>query len=217
MIEEQACDVGVEFIPIPSITNIFKTNVGSEYAEILVDVYEKADTSYNEEGVKDNLIKTDRTGWLVHLEYPELHPVLDVFCTRLHKAMTQHAPSDRFDTNIDLRDSWIARSKSGAVVDPHHHGLLPSSWSFCYYAKIPSGKSSITFMDNNLSQKITVHVQEGDLIWFPSHLTHYTVDTEEGRMIYSGNAGISSMLVDSAHMPEQNPDEGEFLDESKLY
>ena len=192
MIEEQMTDASVEELTIPTVTTIFKTRTSASHKDTIKRVFDKADTSFNDGKTKDNLIKTDRTGWLVHEDYPEdIHPVLNDLCDKFHRGLKQRTfDGADFSLDVQLRDSWIARSKAGAVVDPHHHGLLPTWWSFCYYAEIPSRASSITFMDNSVSSKVVVNVQEGDVIWFPSSLTHYTVDTEEGRLIYSGNVSV---------------------------
>lgn len=214
MIEEQAQSASVEQIAVQSISQIFKTSLPDECKQVILDAFEKADTSFNENGVQDNLLKTERTGWVVHEEIVEIHPVLDRIFASLNNAFGQLSMGEDFTYSVQLCDSWIARSKSGAVVDPHHHGLVPHRWSFCYYASIPSGKSSLTFMDNIISNKVVVHVQEGDLIWFPSSLTHYTVDTEEGRVIYSGNSYINTGMP---LLPEQQPMTQEQLDEQKVY
>ena len=214
MIENQSAVVSIEEIRVQTISHLFKSLLPDECKKIVCDVFEKADTSFNDEKQNDNLLKTDRTGWVVHEEHQELHPVLDVIFNTLNNAFQQIAMAENFAFGVELNDSWIARSKAGAVVDPHHHGLVPCRWSFCFYAKIPSGKSSITFMDNNLSQKVVIHVQEGDLIWFPSYLTHYSVDTEDGRLIYSGNSHI---ITGQPIAIEEEPPSQEQLDEQKVY
>ena len=191
---------------IQTFVRVYASSLDEEMCNIVDNVYQKADTSFNNGHQKDNLISTDRTSWNVEDEHQEeISPVLDAICNVLRLSFEQRMQRG-IHLHAELKSSWIARSRDGAVVDPHHHGHNPSGWSFCFYAKIPSGKSSLTFVDNNLGNKTTVVVREGELLWFPSELTHYTVDTEEGRMIYSGNFYV--MCRDDDGQPAEEDDDG---------
>lgn len=199
---------------VPVHQRIYCATLDSELGDLVERTYAKADTSFNEGHQADNLINTDRTSWNVEREHQEeLSPVLNAICDVYRTAIEQRMQTS-LHMHADLKDSWIARSKAGAVVDPHHHGHNPSGWSFCFYAKIPSGKSSLTFIDHQLGSKTQVIVSEGEVLWFPSDCVHYTVDTEEGRMIYSGNFDI---FITDQNPEEQAQQTQEQLDEQKVY
>ena len=108
MIEEQAQPASVEQIAVQSISQIFKTVLPNECKQIILDVFEKADTSFNENGVQDNLLKTQRTSWLVHEEFSEIHPVLDMAFATLNNAFQQLSMGVNFAYSIQLFYSWIS-------------------------------------------------------------------------------------------------------------
>lgn len=199
---------------VKSQVELYASRLPDSFSDIIADVYEKADTTFNDKEQKDNLLSTDRTVWNIDHEYPdELRPVIDEICKFLMNVFVSKMQST-IDFNAQIVGSWIARSKKGAVVDPHHHGHNPVGWSFCYYAKIPSGSSSLTFMDAVMGSKTQVMLSEGDLLFFPSSLTHYTADTEDGRLIFSGNVLIDVREADPNSPP---PLTQEQIDEQKVY
>jgi hypothetical protein len=86
-----------------------------------------------------------------------------------------------------MYNSWFAKCRKNSFVSPHHHGYGHGAFSFVCYLKIPSINSSIYFANSDFSWSKNISLREGDIIVFPSHMKHWSNDTEEGRCIFSGN------------------------------
>lgn len=146
--------------------------------------------------LNDNLINTERTDWKYH-QNRDFRPYYNILLKELFECVIQYDTlyggglKIRKDYDIErsifMMDSWFAKSRKNAFVEPHNHGHGYAFFSFVCYLKLPSLKSSLKFASSDLSWQENLLVREGDIIVFPSHLPHWTNDVEEGRSIYSGN------------------------------
>jgi hypothetical protein len=174
----------------PKTVSIYRGFLPSRYCEDIIQAYKKLKKIDNTGDNQDNLFNTERTDWFAHND-----PVVKDVAGQIFLAFGKGCVFDEIESNkadLNLTNSWIAESKSGAFVEPHHHGLnfYNCSWSFVFYAKIPNGISSLVFQDK-ICGKHEILVKEGDFLLFPSDFVHYTDDTCEGRTIYSGNFNLS--------------------------
>jgi hypothetical protein len=146
--------------------------------------------------LSDSLINTERTDWHYHLN-DEFRPYYDILLKELYECMMFYSLETSFTLgknetrklkySIFMLDSWFAKCRENAFVEPHHHGYGYGLYSFVCYLKIPSRSSSIKFANSDFSWSYDTFVREGDIIVFPSNLKHWSHDTEEGRSIFSGN------------------------------
>ncbi len=146
----------------------------------------------------DNLKNVERTDWHYHL-HDDFRPYYDIVLKKLYDCMMRYSlrtgqtsSNDRplFEKmlyKIFMLNSWYAKCRKNAIVQPHNHGYGYSLFSFACYLKIPSLKSSLFFGNTSFTWIKSLDVREGDIIVFPSHLLHWTNDVEEGRALFSGN------------------------------
>lgn len=148
--------------------------------------------------LNDNLLNTERTDWKYH-HNPKFRPYYNIILRELYECMEAYSKqygggnvdgrmeNNHIKTSIMMIDSWFAKSRKNAFVEPHNHGHGYGFFSFACYLKLPSLKSSLKFSNSDLTWRQNLSVREGDVVVFPSHLPHWTADVEEGRSIYSGN------------------------------
>jgi len=174
----------------PKTVCVYRGFLQQKYCDLIIDAYQRLEKIDNTGKNQDNLFDTNRTNWFAHDDPSVLEVAGQIF-----QAFGDGGVFDRIDctkAKVYLHHSWIAESQAKAFVEPHHHGLnfYGCSWSFVFYAKIPNKKSSLVFQDK-VHGKNEVIVREGDFLIFPSDFIHYSDDTCEGRMIYSGNFDTS--------------------------
>ena len=92
-------------------------------------------------------------------------------------------------------DLWINFYKKGDYQDVHHHTEPNIKYSYVYFAKYNHDKDAKLIIGNNktargrsclntgeilfqLTEEKVIHVQQGDLIIFPSYLLHYVEKQE---------------------------------------
>jgi hypothetical protein len=180
----------VSIIPYPDTITLAKTFLKENHRKDILDFITK---EYKLSVIADNLVSTERTDWHVHKD-AKFKPYYDIFLNYLYECMfsinsypkVSYGGSDN-DVNIESIDCWFARCKKGGYTDPHDHGIGIALYSYACYLELPSGTSSITFANNGFEFKKRIMVREGDLLVFPSHLKHWSFDTEENRSLLSGN------------------------------
>ena len=177
---------------LETMRQIYEGSLSRKYCEQIVEAYKDLEKIDNTGNNQDNLFRTERTGWRAH-EDNRIVEVASQLIEPFAKTTGDVLPVYFKSVKVNLFESWIARSKDGAFVEPHNHGRnnTGTQWSYVFYADIPNGESSIVFFDSIIGRKIKVPVKTGDYLIFPSDLMHYTTDTCEGRMILSGNFAVS--------------------------
>lgn len=188
--------VGVHRLMRP--VNIYQSFLGKEDCEKIVSAYPKISKMENAGLTKDNLYNTQRTDWWAHKESPIVlevwHNIAKCFC----RIFTQDRTIALENIEVSLFESWIAVSDSKAMVEPHIHGYS-TTWSFVFYALVPSGQTSLTFSTWE-GDNLTVPAREGDFIIFPADTGHYSTDTEPGRTIFSGNFTANFLPRDNSDL-----------------
>lgn len=168
---------------------IFHDFLEGGVSDMVVSAYNHSDKIDNTGNSRDNLFDTERTNWKAHRS-PEVKVIWNKIAGKFNSAFSHHLSAPFVDTvELDLFESWIANSGSDAFVEPHSHGPCPFIWSFVFYARIPSKASSLNFISVE-SDHIRVDVREGDLLFFPSNIGHYSNHTESNRTIFSGNFSV---------------------------
>ena len=185
MINESNAPISVATHKIATVSNIYHSNLGKKSCDKIINGLRRLDLEFNEGVQQDNLHKTTRTDWYAHND-DEVRSVLESIMRLLGHSMMQGTERP-YMLNFDCLCSWITLSREGAIVEPHYHNPFELGWSFAFYAKIPSGSTSLTFFDGTVHIKSRAVCREGDILMFPSSLYHYTTDTEVNRIVYSGN------------------------------
>jgi hypothetical protein len=152
--------------------------------------------------ISDNLLNTDRTNWDYHknknfkkiydgMIYGILHDAMELFVLRdLHS----YDALSYIKYGIFTTDCWFAKSNNNSIVQPHVHGSLFGLFSFSCYLKLPSSRTSLSFSNKHNNVGVDVEIKEGDILIFPSHITHWTTDVEEGRSILAGNLVLTIQI-----------------------
>jgi|13_taG_2_1085334.scaffolds.fasta_scaffold00227_19 hypothetical protein len=170
--------------------SIFHDSLGQEHCDLVLSAYSESQKIDNTGPKRDNLLNTERTGWDIHK-----NPLANSVWKEVSYRFSQLFHDDMFHPGLEfvelnVFESWIGVSQENAVVEPHHHGACPFSWSFVFYAKIPNLHSSLNFVDFSYDH-LKIKVREGDVLWFPSNIGHYSNDTAPGRTVFSGNFSVS--------------------------
>ena len=110
---------------------------------------------------------------------------------------------------IAVVDLWANISNYGGFNQVHDHIAQNNFMSFAHYLKLPNGRSTISFRSdrpslkffnapiaslNDLnSQDVALDVFEGDIVFFPAWLDHYTTpnNTHIDRISIAGNISVN--------------------------
>ena len=114
--------------------------------------------------------------------------------------------------SLNFSDPWMNVYGKGSYQEAHQHVLSGEQLSYCYFSKLPEGSGKFGFWNeqfrmycmSNLCQTLDLdlvewgfpEVKEGDLLVFPSFLTHQVTyhSIDELRVTVSGNMMIKSSL-----------------------
>ena len=170
--------------------SVFQDFLSRDYCDIILSAYNDIEKIDNTGPERDNLFDTERTNWRAHHHLGVqnvCHAISEKFVSVFRRGF--HAPGLK-SLNLNVFESWIGVSGNNAFVEPHDHGSCPLVWAFVFYAKIPNKTSSLRFIHRS-KDHVEVGVREGDVLFFPSNLMHYSTDTVPGRTIFSGNFTVS--------------------------
>jgi len=182
---------------IEAIIQIYKSHLPRACCDAICDAYERIEKIDNTGVNQDNLFKTERTGWEAHRD-----DVVRGVCCKIADIFAdvriQPLPKKFTGVDVNLFESWIAKSSDDSFVEPHCHDAnnYGCSWAFVFYARLPNETTSLVFYDTLFGQQHRIDAREGDVLIFPSQLYHYTDDVCEGRTILSGNF-VASMRDES--------------------
>ena len=174
--------------PFLKRVKIYQGILSSDFCEKIIGSYPSIDKIDNSGEWRDNLLNTHRTVGDAH-SHPEVQEVWRGICGLMSGVWNTENDPFFHSVMFDLHASWVAVSQGDAVVEPHIHASNPGVWSFVFYAAIPGGKSSLVFSDTD-TENIKVTVREGDVLFFPADLMHFSFDTMPGRTIFSGNFAV---------------------------
>lgn len=158
----------------------------------------------------EGVTRSNRNGWhsetdLMKRTEPGLSQLASLLPKAVNAITKQVAPEYDATAKSMWMEGWININPQHGYNGPHSHGS--SMWSGCYYVKQPYQESdnagAIQFLsplllpDNmrDLGGKtfrsgITLRPQPGDLLLFPSYLTHWVIpnESEEDRISIAFNA-----------------------------
>jgi hypothetical protein len=97
---------------------------------------------------------------------------------------------------FQVKSLWCQKYSNGEYHGAHNHG--PTGFSAIFYAQLHEDHTATTFISpvhdyvNGNSVDITPKVSEGDIIFFPSLILHYSnpVFGEKERIIFSFNIDV---------------------------
>jgi uncharacterized protein (TIGR02466 family) len=164
---------------------------------------------------KESTNKTNRGGWQspmdMHLR-KEFRPLVDELL-QIQQAVSKN---EGYTSSMNITGMWANVNYPGSYNVPHIHPN--SNWSGVYYVKVPKDSGHLNFhdpryradmiepeqlpipqLDQRLWKDIVYIPKEGDLVMFPSYLTHevFANDSKE-----KGEAGwrvsISFNLLQSS-------------------
>ena len=179
---------------IPSTVHVLKTSIDTKYLDKMIRFSEK---HYVENIEVDNLSKRVRTDWFLQNKegfQESFEPMIE----KVYANITLFVNSDVIHgaTHINLSkammqtriiECWTALFKDGGSTAPHTHGNAPGTFSTVLYLNLPRGKTSLAFGNNANNKRIINDIREGDMLIFPSSLTHWGFDHDEGRIMTSAN------------------------------
>ena len=83
---------------------------------------------------------------------------------------------------LEITNTWFARYGQGDHTVSHNH--IPSTFSWSYYVKCPSGSPPLIFTTSGKE----INPVEGEVIIFPSFLNHHVSSNEcDDRIVLAGN------------------------------
>jgi uncharacterized protein (TIGR02466 family) len=141
------------------------------------------------------LHRSNRQGWhsdsdLMKRQEPGLTELMGIIRNAIHSATKTISPEFSFKDHKMAADAWININPQYGYNVPHKHsGFM---WSGCYYVTVPEAdeesSGSIEFLSPLIvpgeyatlgalcyADKITTRPKAGDMLLFPSYLTHWVV------------------------------------------
>lgn len=139
------------------------------------------------------LQRSNRQGWhsdsdLMTRQEPGLSELAGIIRRSIHSATKAISPEFRFEDHKMAAEGWININPQHGYNVPHKHtGFM---WSGCYYVTVPevdeASSGSIEFISPLIvpgeytifgaqcySDKIRTRPKAGDMLLFPSYLTHW--------------------------------------------
>ena len=175
---------GYEKTSIQVDVSIFKSNILHSF--IGRETNTEIERFIRKEGDKikrQSNVKADMTDWQSHWQNKAISYLTDITLRLCKDNMIYKQP-------IKIGDCWGAIYKQNDYTLPHSH--YPNMWSFVYYVKAnnePLIFHNIISPDNNSATNVSLKVDEGDLLIYPSIMRHSVAPqvTESERIIVAGN------------------------------
>ena len=167
---------------------------------------------YRLRAASDGIKRSNKNGWhsetdLLRQSDPGIRKLKDFLTGAIVRATKEIAPNFDLSQQKLEAEAWANINPQHGYNAPHHHsGFL---WSGCYYVAVPqvsgSSSGSIQFLSPlNLDlhyqkigaacykNKLTLRPDPGDLLLFPSYLTHWVLpnEAEEDRITIAFNASF---------------------------
>jgi hypothetical protein len=130
----------------------------------LIDSQKAEKVNTRDEYYEDNISQTDWKN-ATDLNLPWKQYFLPYFENTLKNACTTMG----FE-KFDLTHLWFQKYNKGGYHNWHVHG---SNYTGVYYLNLPKGSALTKLLDGfNLSNILSYDTEEGDMIFFPSHIIH---------------------------------------------
>lgn len=184
------------FYPIQTTTNVLRSSIDSKHCAKMIEWSEQ----HRAQGIEDNLISESRTPWNINTlpGFEEAYlPMLEKINVMLESYVNTEAiyghSCDSYGVpngtmmSIHSIDAWTAWFDDGGATLPHTHASLLNHFSTVLYLRLPKGKTSLEFFSHPSTKTVIRDLKEGDLLLFPSNVSHYTFDVERGRIVTSAN------------------------------
>lgn len=179
---DQNANTDLSFINLYTTTQLIKSRFPNSFNKQCIKAAKKGELSSEGTDVK-NLTGARKGTWLLHQEeyFTKQWKTID------SKIFNMIRSKVNFDDAFTLwhRDSWYAEYTDDSIVAPHDHGNFLGRYSFCYYLETADEGTVLYFYDNG--EQHPHRFFAGDIVIFPSGLTHWSNDTCENRKIISGN------------------------------
>jgi hypothetical protein len=197
----------VSLIPYEEKMFLMKTFLNESEKNNILSFIEN-DLDLNLKLYNDNLILTERTEWIYH-ENEKFKLLFKTIKNQIidgMKAFTESFGENSVPIiyNVEMIETWFAKCKKNGYTRPHNHGNSFGAFSYSCYLKLPSKTSSIEFANRDFSWQERIKVREGDILIFPTHLTHWSFDTEEERSLLSGNFILTCNRVEEHSQSYKN-------------
>ena len=189
----------VELIPVLKTNFLMKVNLQKELCKTLIDMA----TNKLENNIQDNLEGVKRTGWDLQKD-PDMGPYLQQVTAKVEHAISTRLNYPHFNKRkpdsmkrngmqfvIAMYNAWIGFYNKNSFVHPHCHEEAPNFYSIAAYLSTGENDTSLYFMTDESpshgANRLRVKCRTGDMVIFPSNLYHYTNDTDDKRIVLSGN------------------------------
>ena len=189
----------VEYVPVITTDFLMKVSLQKDLCKTLMNLaLNKLDNN-----VQDNLEGVKRTGWDLQKD-PEIGPYLQQVTAKVEHAVStrlnyphfhKHKP-DSMKRNgmqfvIAMYNAWIGFYNKNSFVHPHCHEEASNFYSIAAYLSTGDNDTSLYFMTEESPShgvdRQRINCRTGDMVIFPSNLYHYTNDTDDKRVVLSGN------------------------------
>ena len=184
------------FYPVRTTTNILRSSIDSKHCTKMIEW----SGQHIDNSVVSNLIFEKRTNWDIHTKpgfeevyWPMIQKIYSMLETYINTEAIYAHGCDSYGVppNIDINmlpiDVWTAWFGDDGATLPHTHASLMNHFSTVLYLQLPKGKTSLEFFSHPSSKTVIRDLKEGDLLLFPSNISHYTFDVERGRILTSAN------------------------------
>ena len=181
------------FYPIRTATSVLKSSIDVAACKEMA----KWSEQHKQPGIRDNLNVESRTGWRLHLEsgfaqvfQPMVEEVMSMVEFFVHtKSSCGVFGNDVVDLEVSCKESWTVWGCDKGATLPHDHGTFISNFTTVLYLELPEHRETtwLEFLSQTDDRLRLSDLRAGDLLLFPSNLTHYTSDVFEGRTLNSSN------------------------------
>jgi hypothetical protein len=134
---------------------------------IILDISTMINYLYNIKQIDKGVNHSNRGGWQskpnLH-NYVQFFPLVNYIKDKFKK---------KYNIKINLFDMWGNISSKYHYNTIHHHGKIPNIWSGIYYLQIYDNSGCLNiYSECNMDHKKSFYFKKGDLIIFPSSLSH---------------------------------------------
>lgn len=153
----------------------------SEETEIIKNLeYEDNYADEKIEGETDTEIQISYDKFILHR--PELKRIFK-FCQEQVDSYVEEVL--RSPAKLKINTSWIARSKTGSIIDPHVHNSVICG---CLYFELPDNTTPLMLNVKNCLDEIQAYdmpIQKGDLVIWDNKLSHWVPQNNNNTTRYS--------------------------------
>lgn len=184
------------FITVPSMTWLYKSRVTNDYCDSVISFAEPhmedqtLSSVYSERSTDFLLHKKD--GFNERILHP-LSPYLNQFIryANLPKGFgpVDEIPHAAAGYDVVIREAWVSLLGETGYTWPHNHvGEYGQIGSYSFVVYLGDAETTISF--SSMDNWHTYFVTKGDILFFPSDISHMSFDSCANRTVFSCNLHV---------------------------